>query len=203
MNTALRTAPVYTAPAMFRPFQSRFPVVGCLFALALLVMLTGCKSASGRGPSIDYLPGEVAFSPVSLRIHPLTHVELETAGDQRTLLILHFELLDRTADAVKGLGSLQVELYRPGPGATPGIESQALRWDIPEFADIEGNSRRFDTATRTYRVQLVAPPWVSEWLSEDGGSRLRGSSPRWLRLRAAFTTAEGPIRTFDDEFIVQ
>src|SRR4051812_29835024 len=91
-------------------------------------LLAGCRGitpgdpnptvsgANPRSPRTSRYP----FAPASLRVHPLTHVDLvegEKGSAPTSEVVLHFELLDRYGDAVKGLGIVNVELYRPGPGA--------------------------------------------------------------------------------------
>jgi len=116
--------------------------------------------------------------------------------------VLHFELRDAYGDAVKGLGSLKVELYRLGTGVTPGIESQELVWDVPELRDVESNTLRYDRATRTYRVPLGAPRWVADWIAKAGVDP--GSGPSWLKVRAVLNTGDEASENYlDDEFVIQ
>jgi hypothetical protein len=142
------------------------------------------------------------FAPATLRIHPLTHVDTgersQQAKTQGCEVVLHFELLDRYGDSVKGLGSLSVELYKPGPGMTPGIETQELTWDIPGMDDPDQNSRRFDSATRTYRIPLSAPRWVFDAVSPARG-------PGWVKVRAVLTipVEGGEPRYLEDEYVIQ
>jgi hypothetical protein len=135
------------------------------------------------------------FAPTSLRIHPLTHVDI---GPKQSQVVLHFELLDRYGDSVKGLGKLSIELYKPGAGMTPGIETQELSWDVPGMDDPDQNTRRFDLATRTYRVPLSAPPWVQDAISPEHG-------PGWVKVRAVLTVdgEGGEPRYLEDEYVIQ
>lgn len=169
-------------------------------------VIAGCKSGGSGGPDSDP-PGRTApsacpFEPVVARVHPLTHVDARSPGvaADKCLLVLHLELRDQFGDAVKGVGDLKVELYKPGPGTSPGMETQSLVWEVPAFAEAETNSARFDPATRTYRLPLVADRWVAQWLSAEGGA-LRAGSPAWLKVRVALTAGGG--RPMVDEFVVQ
>ncbi|MDX2131604.1 MAG: hypothetical protein SFY69_06105 [Planctomycetota bacterium] len=174
----------------------------CLFLAAgacsgpLPVRLLGPDRPQTAGP----------FDPVALRIHPLTHIERggPGVGPDECLLILHLELSDAYADPVKGLGSLTVELFRPGAGPTPGMESQSRRWAVPNFSDPPANSARFDPATRTYRVPLVVEAWVFDWL-DPANAPLRNGAPAWVKVRAVLETADaaGAPLLLADEFIVQ
>lgn len=168
--------------------------------MVLLAGVGGCQFDDGTRVSPP-IAGAPAFSPSSMRVHPLTHVEkgpqAGLAADQCTV-VLHLELKDRFGDAVKGLGTLRVEMFRPGAGVSPGIESQALSWDVADLAEPEGNSRRFDQSTRTYRIPLVAPAWVAQWGKQDAS----GGTPGWLKLRVVLTTTEGPQRFLEDEFVL-
>lgn len=118
-------------------------------------------------------------------------------------MILHLEVRDGYGDSRKALGTLKVDLYRPAGGATSGMETQALTWTVPAFAEPEANTRRFDQSTRTYRVPLVAPGWVAEWFGAQGESVRRGA-PAWLKLRAVLTLGEGEsARYLDNEYLLQ
>lgn len=173
---------------------------------ALSAVQPGCGVGGGRpaapDPAPRTAPGGCPFDPVVARVHPLTHVDARSPGvaADKCLLVLHLELRDRFGDAVKGVGDLKVELYKPGPGTSPGMETQALVWEVPAFASAETNSARFDPATRTYRLPLVADRWVAQWLSAEGGA-LRAGSPAWLKVRVALTAGGG--RPMVDEFVIQ
>jgi hypothetical protein len=167
--------------------------------LLAAVFLCGCAH-NGHDPARaeggPLLPGHDPFAPASLRIHPLTHVDTATSGGSE--IVLHIELLDRYGDSVKGLGTLTVELYKPGAGMTPGIETQALTWDVPGMDDPDQNTRRFDVATRTYRIPLSAPRWVVDAVSPAHG-------PGWVKVRAVLTVSGegGEARYLDDEYVIQ
>lgn len=178
-----------------------------LFAAVTLAAACLCAACATRseGPRTPAPPGSVAaFAPVSLRIHPLTHVDAAagikdaTAAD-KTRIVLHFELKDRFGDNVKALGTLRVELLKPGSGATPGIESRELTWDVAEFADPDENFKRFDTPTRTYRVLLNAPRWVGDVLAD----RTSRDAPGWVKLRARFEPIGQQGLMFIDEYVLQ
>ncbi|GJQ30566.1 MAG: hypothetical protein HBSAPP03_24500 [Phycisphaerae bacterium] len=196
MTRVLSTRPHYTA----RPGLNAGAWCALLFALVLAACAQGPLASRRDRPS-----GRTAhpFDPVLLRIHALTHVD--PAGPKNSpdqcLLVLHLELKDAYDDTVKGLGPLTVELFRPGGGPTPGIETQALVWDVPDFADPTSNSSRFDAATHTYRLPLQAPRWVDEALTHTAGAQ----TPAWLKVRATLTVrdAEGRLVLLADEFVIQ
>ncbi len=165
--------------------------LGTLLAVMLLAIapasLMGCGGSSRVRRSGD---AGSAFSPAAVRIHPLTHVEFSPADPasgsaaDRSTLILHLEVLDAWADTTKALGTLRVDLFRPGPGVAPGIETQTLAWDVTDLQDPETNSRRYDRATRTYRLPLRGPAWMSAWLDREAA--VRENRPAWLRVRVFF-----------------
>jgi hypothetical protein len=168
--------------------------------LAPALLLPACAD-TGRQKDLPVANDVIVaypFAPTALRIHPLTHIESgwEKAGEapERSQLILHFELLDRYGDSVKGLGALRVELYRPAAAAGPGMESQDLSWDVAGMELPEANTRRFDMATRTYRVPLVAPTWLAE--AANKGERVR------VRVIMRTPGAEGE-RILEDEYLIQ
>jgi hypothetical protein len=186
-----------------------------LFILFVFPFCASCADSGiwpkGRPPNVD--PNN-PFAPVALRIHPLTHVDLRPdrrAGQTPApVVVLHLELRDAYGDTVKGLGRLQVQLYRPAstvntPPETPGLETQALKWDIPEMLEPDQNASRFDPATRTYRIQLEAPTWVRDML-EDPRAGSRGTA--WLKVRCLYTmrsteSAGASDRVLSDEFVLQ
>ena len=172
-----------------------------LWIPALLLACAGCTSPHPEGP-----PGSSAatdpFRPVALRIHPLTHIDAARAGSpDKTSIVLHFELKDRFGDAVKALGTLSVELDKPGAGVTPGMESRELTWEVPELADPQGNADRFDPPTRTYRIVLSAPRWVAEWMALPAAQRK--DAPNWLRMRAVMRLVGEDGKVLDDEYVIQ
>lgn len=165
--------------------------------------MPGC-SVGGPASAGDQATDQTAFAPASLRIHPLTHIE--PAEGDRALLVLHVEVLDAYADAIKALGNLRVDIYKPGAGVSPGIESQALAWDVVELAATETNVLRFDRTTRTYRLPLRGPAWMAQWLDRDAAAR--EARPAWLKVRAVFQPAGGNADgkltpALRDEFVVQ
>jgi len=124
------------------------------------------------------------FAPTSLRVHPLTHVELDEDG--RPVLVCHVEFADRWGDVVKATGMLRVEVVRVGED----VESAGVAWEI-DLSDLETNVQRFDPVTRTYRLHLGG---LGEWaraLVEDGGepvaarvmATLVGTGPRERQRR--------------------
>lgn len=180
-------------------------VAGAVSIFALAAVLAGCGAGGSKpassGPAMRAGAGACPFDPVVARVHPLTHVDARSPGvaADKCLLVLHLELRDQFGDAVKGVGDLKVELYKPGPGTSPGMETQALVWEVPAFGEAETNSARFDPATRTYRLPLVADRWVAQWLSTEGGA-LRAGSPAWLKVRVVLDAGGRPMV---DEFVVQ
>lgn len=174
-------------------------------ALALSCILVFACAGCSTSPRADP-PGSSAatdpFRPTALRIHPLTHIDAARPGaPDKAFIVLHFELKDRFGDAVKGLCTLSVELDKPGAGVTPGMESRELTWDVPELADPQGNVDRFDPPTRTYRIVLSGPKWVSDWVALPAAQRK--DAPNWLRLRAVVRLVGEDGKVLDDEYVIQ
>ncbi len=164
------------------------------------LVLAACSPRGLHRPDLPVDGGVISaypFAPVALRIHPLTHIEARPGAnaDEQSQLILHMELLDRYGDAVKGLGVLHVELYKPTSSQSSGLETQELAWDVTGMDAPEANTRRFDIATRTYRVPLLAPGWVADTIAAGG----------WLKVRAVLDTPSDSAQpqALEDEFIVQ
>lgn len=149
-------------PAFIVQRSAFVPALGWYVSVATgLLWLSGCTLSGQRdaGPS-TYNPEmrtdpslieRTAFSAVSVRVHPLTHIDPQagTNGNQ-VLLLLHFELRDRFAEQVRDLGVLRVEFTAPG--------QQPISWDVPEMLDAGENVKRYDSSTRTYRLGLTLPP---------------------------------------------
>lgn len=170
-------------------------------SVATPIVLSPIVESGGGGDIGSRVNEQWPFAPRSLRVHPLTHVDAPDPMAPGTL-ILHLELRDRFGDSVKGVGRLSVELTSAdaSSGFAASGESR-VKWDVTDIADPQTSSRRFDPSTRTYRVPLKAPAWVSRWLSDEGERR---GGPDHLTLRATFTpTAGEDLRVLTDEFSVE
>ena len=145
----------------------------------------GCVGPDDRAAPANWNPSD-PFTPVRMRIYPLTHVERGSSGPAR--LVCHFEFSDRWFDTTKAAGKLEIQLYRAGPGA--GTEEQRVKWDI-DLTNLDRNAEWFDPVTRTYRVQLDLPAWADE----GPGSQ--------FRLHATFTPTGAAQSTMRDDFVVK
>lgn len=164
-------------------------------AAALLAPLPGCQQ---RGRIVReevvrvdeglVLPGP--FAPKAMRVHPLTHAEIDAQGQAR--VIVHVELKDAWGDTVKGIGRVQAQLWSEGAG--PG---DAERWDV-DLRALSENATFYDPATRTYRIVLGGlPAWMQ--------SAIRSGEGPGGRLRVLFLTSEvdGTAVVLRDEFVVR
>ncbi len=166
----------------------------------LVLILAGCTGPSQSAPKPERGDLErvaLAFVPETIRIHPLTH--LEWSADKGGSIIALIEMHDRWGDTTKGVGELQVQLYRPETGLDAGIEVQELKWAV-SLSDLEANALWFDPVTRMYRITLGdVPDWVADIAREPPGSGGR------VRLRALLTTIgpDGRERVLRDDYLVQ
>ena len=129
-------------------------MIGRLLILMVVASASGCNS----GGKERWPTGGLAhpFAPVSIRVHPLTHLDRDEEG--QLLLICHIALLDSWSESVRGLGELHVSFF--GPGSSMPEQNAQWTFDLNEIAV---NQLLYDPATRTYRLQLGnLPPWVSE-----------------------------------------
>lgn len=171
-----------------------------LVLAAAAVLGSGCGTTSqneyqgSTGPLFDH-----PFAPVALRVHPLTHVDTASVAGGASIVVLHVELRDRWGDTAKGLGKLSVLLYKPGTGVQPGLETQELRWEVPGFEDANTNMGLYDAATRTYRIQLEAPPWVASTIHEP-----RDGEPGWFTIRVVLSAGvDAEAQFLSDEYVLQ
>lgn len=179
---------------------TRFVAFG--LPLAACAALGGCFGdmeqnrwkGGGTGPLFDS-----PFAPVSLRIHPLTHVDTAKTAGGPSIIVLHVELRDRWGDTAKGCGKFAVLLYKPGTGVAPGLETQELKWDVPNFDEPNANMSMYDAATRTYRIQLEAPEWVAKAIHDP-----KEGQPGWFTIRAVLSAGtDQDARYLSDEYVLQ
>lgn len=175
--------------AAFAPLLA--PVAGCTFSDTP----DAPPPTEGQTATLLATAEPNPFTPASLRIHPLTHVDsLPDRPGGSCVIVLHFELKDRYGDSVKAPGLVRVELAKPAQGALAGMESRELTWEMPEFINADENFKRFDSPTRTYRITLGAPSWVCQ----DAAAR----GTQWLKIRASIELpAGGPV--LRDEYVIQ
>jgi hypothetical protein len=190
-------------------------------ALLAVLLAAGCESAdkaeggssrwgNSSAPAINASDGTTQgqnsftnhpFDPISMRIHPLTHLQRAqdvagSATERRPEASLgprincFIEFKDRWGDTCKALGMLQVQLYRPA--LEPGQERQDAKWDA-DLSDLSRNADWFDPVTRAYRLQLQVPDWLGD-PGKDGQ----------IKLRVIYTpsSADGESRKLRDEFVV-
>lgn len=163
-----------------------------LSSMAGLAALTGgCAGIPGdlaAGPCV----GQVAFTPASIRVFPLT--SFDTQADGERVIVLHLELLDQYGDSVKGVGTLFIGAFVPASvtGATT-IEDET--WEV-DLRSADESTRYYDPATLTYRVVLGnLTPAVNQVAS--------GESPAgWIELQARFevTDDQGRRNTLIDRY---
>jgi hypothetical protein len=157
------------------------------------VFAAGCAEHAQSG-SVRTIDAD-ALSPVAIDVHPLTRIGADRDGVQS--LVLHLEVRDRFGHAIKALGEVRVELYKPveGAGAGGGIAmrpSQQRVWTI-DLIDPERNAAAWDAMiTRTYTMSLGGlPEWLLEWrnaLPTDPAGQLSPS------IQVVFRTADAQGR---------
>lgn len=135
------------------------------------------------------------FAPASMRIHPLTHLDVD--AQNRPIIVVHVETRDRWGEPCKSVGDIIVQLNRPALGANSGLEREDATWEV-DLSDLDQNARYYDPATRTYRLQLSTPP---KWLLDQTGN----SGANRARITATLTTrgVAGDQVVFDDSYVLQ
>jgi|GEM_PF-1602345 len=157
-----------------------FTASGCIFSGDSTVQPTAADAATTIDTSAINDPDP--FRAISLRIHPLTHLDGMSGDAAQCTLLVHFELKDRFGDSVRDIGVLRVELHSP--------DRQAIAWDINQTITPEENVERFDPSTRTYRVLLNSPRWVYEEAAKKGAL---------LTVRVVYTMPQAE-RALRDEY---
>ena len=140
------------------------------------------------------------FAPVTLRVHPLTHLERDSSGD--VFLLVHVQLRDRWLDVCKGVGSIQFQLFEPTGLGGSGQEKQVLRWEGIDLYDLDKNASFYDPATQTYRFSLSdLPDWVQQMA--PGGDRSASGSGRFrVMVRLTTPMPDGGQTVLVDELVV-
>ena len=172
------------------------PLARCV-ALLLGIAAAGCAlqprpAIRGTANPTD-LPAP--FSPASLDLHPLTRIDRDADG--HPWIIAYIELKDAWGDPTKGIGELQIQLYRQVGGSTSGLAEQELNWNA-SLSDLDFNAKIYDAATRMYRLPLEKAP---EWLVAKPEA---GKDPPRGRLRAVLDTfgPKGEPRRLEDELTI-
>jgi len=172
-------------------------LIGCGLALGFVGGMSGCNSRFifqeqvVRTDDLLAVPGP--FRPAVMRVHPLTHTEINADG--QAVMILHVELKDPWGDTVKGVGQLQVQLRKQS--ATSVVGNRGTRWDV-DLRDIEVNVSYFDSATRTYRIVIGGLP---AWLADS----VVAQEAVGARVRVLFRTskADGESVVLQDEYVMR
>ncbi|MGV6814159.1 MAG: hypothetical protein ACWA5W_04005 [Phycisphaerales bacterium] len=180
--------------------------LGCGVCLGLIgaagvISMGGCQHGFifqeqvVRTDDLLAVPGP--FRPTVMRVHPLTHTEMNADGEP--VMILHVELKDLWGDTVKGIGQLQVQLRRQGSAGDVG--NRGTRWDV-DLRDVEENVSYFDSATRTYRVVIGGLP---DWLGDSVRNTEDSSGSVGARVRVLFRTAkaDGETVVLQDEYVLR
>ncbi len=170
-----------------------------IIATLLCFSLGGCLTDRNPPPPVVAPAGDNPFSPVTLRVHPLTHVMIESGGSPQ--IICHVELRDAWGDSAKSKGMLTIRLFGPpmaaGAASTGGREIN--RWDV-NLSDLETNAAMFDPATRTYRVQLTGGP---QWLAGFAPKQAEGTlAPKISKAIVQATLTLGTDTTMSDDLVL-
>lgn len=186
-------------PILFLALASTLTVIPAL-------ALCGCLADDPKPPVIQVPAGNNPFAPVSLRVHPLTHVQLE--GDAKPSIICHVEVRDAWGDSAKCLGTLSIRLFGPpaaaaaagsAEGAATAGDREINRWDV-NLNDLETNAAMFDPATRTYRIQLIGGP---VWLAGFAPRPAEGTpAPKVSRAILQATLSWGPDQAMSDDLVL-
>ena len=176
-NSRTYTPPM-ARPREHRPLPARTRAPRTAALLAAAAALPAC-TPDAVGPHNAQPPaGELvvvnAFSPVELRVHPLTRVVLNPQRGANEIEA-HLELIDRFGHTVKALGEFNFSLYRTGGVGDP--TEQLMRWSV-DLSNPNANAEPYDMVTRTYRLILTGAP-------------TEGRGERGLLLVARFTPIDG------------
>lgn len=110
-------------------------------------------------------------------------------------MILHMEVRDAWGDTIKSLGRLRVMVTEPQGVADTRTTLRQVSWEH-DLESLDEQPRRWDRATRTYRIQLRDVP---EWLIHLAKAENRSSRPATLTAVWTIRTASAGEVTFKDE----
>lgn len=172
----------------------------------MAILQGGCFASDPKPKVIQVPAGDNPFVPVSLRVHPLTHVQVESDG--KPSIICHVELRDAWGDSAKCVGTLSIRLFGPpAAAAAAGTATESAstgdreinRWDV-NLNDLETNAAMFDPATRTYRIQLIGGP---TWLAGFAPKSADGTpAPKVSRAILQAALSWGPDKAMSDDLVL-
>ena len=141
-------------------------------ALGGILTISACQSTAPRSHSSE--PSN-QFTPVSLSVHPLSHISLEDGGG--VVLEACVQLKDRDGLPVRGLGILEVSLQQGGASGEAILTRRSWERDL---SNARINLATFDPMTRSYLLRIdleggIVPrlPSLSATLREANGRVLR------------------------------
>ncbi|HVS72546.1 MAG TPA: hypothetical protein VHQ47_14920 [Phycisphaerae bacterium] len=125
-----------------------------LLAISLLPFALAACQLFPAGPSRKFAGGGMdMFTPVNVRIHPLSRL-VPAAGKEPATLQARLEFTDQFHDVTKAAGAGAFEFFAP---AAIGHGPKLAAWTV-DLNDPAANHEHWDAVTRTYLFTLPLPP---------------------------------------------
>jgi hypothetical protein len=142
---------------------TRYRSLTALFAVTLLSALAACqdKKPALRGAGMDM------FTPVKMRLHPLSRLVPGTGPGAQSTAEARLELTDQFGDIVKGAGVVYCELFTWQALGQNNRGERIGLWNF-DLNTPEANKQHWDGITRTYLCKLPLPQGVNAVLKTQG-----------------------------------
>jgi hypothetical protein len=128
---------------------SLFTLVACLSACQMDNLGGGPKLTAGAG-------GMDMFSPVKMRVHPLSRIVPAADKNSPTVLEARLEFTDQFSDVTKSPGAVYFELFKY-ESLTPSHHGDRIHLANFDLGNPESNKEHWDGITRTYLFKIPLP----------------------------------------------
>ncbi|MDG2291165.1 MAG: hypothetical protein P8L37_00780 [Phycisphaerales bacterium] len=166
--------------------------IRCLLTTLCLCSLVagGCNSTSRGIRTEGGVITDWTYAPESIRIHPLSRVKFNEAGDQARVEA-RIEMRDRDGFSTRGLGDLTLFLS----GSSDMGSHTQVEWQC-DLSTVDMNGKQYDCVTRTYLAHLELlqsndiplEPMLRARLTMPDGSVLSDRKP--IRITTAGSKSE-------------
>lgn len=132
-------------------YHQRFRTSVSVGSICLVTLCGSCqwKLEPNKAGPLQTKPVSVwHFAPVSMRIYPSTRFVID-----RNILEAQIEFFDQMKDSIKAIGSLRLELFKPGRTGADSVGRLMYTWDV-SILTLKEQQSHYSTITKTYSFQL-------------------------------------------------